>query len=73
MLQRTDTIKEVKRQPKLQNERKHLQLMYLIRDLHPEHVKNSHSLKRQLKPFKNGHRIDVSPKNGTCKDAQHYL
>ena len=37
-----DTIKKVKRQP--QNGRKLLQIIYLMRDLYLEYIKNSYNL-----------------------------
>ena len=36
-----DTIKKVKNDP--QNERKQLQILYLIKALYPEHTKNSYN------------------------------
>ena len=48
-----DTIKKMKRQ----NGRKYLQIIYLMRDLYPEYIKNSYNSiikKRQIVQLKNG-------------------
>ena len=52
-----DTIKKLKRKPA--EGEKILQIIYLIRDLYSEYIKNSYNstMRRQITQLKNGQRI----------------
>lgn len=79
MLQNTLPIKW---KDNAQNGRKHLQIIYLIRDLYPEYIENSqlnNNKKKKSSSFKMGNglkltfpRENIQMANSTWKDAPHH-